>query len=326
MNYSLGACAWLFVAALFAGGCKMTDSTDKNPPATEPTASLPEWRKMWNFGDPAETEVNFRSAIEAGLAAGDQEYVRVVTTQLARTQGMQRKFDAGHAILDGIRVDLSSASTEVHMRYLLERGRLLNSSGKPEDSVPVFQEAWAMGQGVGLDPLTADAGHMLGIALKGDAALEWAQLTMTFCEASTDKRCKGWLGPLYNNTGWTLHDKGELEGALKLWQKSLNFRQVEGDANTIFISRWTIARCYRSMGRLDEALAEQLSLHRDRAATGDPGAGYIEEELGEIYLVLNNPKEARPWFAKAFEMLGQDKWLQAEEPERLARMEQLGSE
>jgi tetratricopeptide (TPR) repeat protein len=192
--------------------------------------------------------------------------------------------------------------------------------------VPFFEEAWNLGQGQGLDPLTADAGHMLGIALEGDAALDWARRTMAFCEASPDKRCKGWLGPLYNNTGWTLHDQGDFDGALELWQKSLTFRQAEGDPNTIFISRWTIARCYRSMGRLEAALAEQSQLHKDRAATGDPGAGYIEEELGECLLALGKPKEAAPWFAKAHEMLSKDEWLVANEADRLERLKALGEE
>ncbi|MCP5022553.1 MAG: tetratricopeptide repeat protein [bacterium] len=329
MNYNLGASTYLLVATLMVGGCKMSDSTENKQPAestSKAAQALPNWRAMWNFGDPAGTEEKFREALNEGIAAQDQEYIWVVTTQLARTLGMQRKFADADAILDGIRGDLDKASIEVNLRYLLERGRVLNSSGKAEESIPVFEAAWNMGQGKEQDPLTADAGHMLGIAAKGEAAIEWAHRTMGFCEASPDERCKGWLGPLYNNTGWTLHDQSNFEGALELWEKSLTFNQTKGDTNTIFISRWTIARCYRSMGRMDEALAEQLSLHKDRATAGDPGMGYIEEELGELYLALNNPKEARPWFSKAYEMLGKDEWLKAEEPERLERLKKLGSE
>jgi tetratricopeptide (TPR) repeat protein len=324
MHKNHEACVWLLAAILFAGGCKMTDSNDSKPSDEASTDALPDWRKMWNFGDPAGTETKFRAALEAGIAAGDHEYAWVVTTQLARTQGLQRKFEEAHAILDGMRSDLAKASTEVNMRYLLERGRTKNSAGDATGSAEQFEAAWNLGQGANLDPLTADSGHMLAIALKGDAALDWAKRTMEFCEASPDNRCKSWLGPLYNNTGWTLHDQGDFESALELWQKSLAFRQAEGDANTIFVSRWTIARCYRSMGRLDEAIAQQLSLQKDRAAAGDPGAGYIEEELGECLLALGKAKEAAPSFAKAHEMLSKDEWLKANESDRLQRMKDLG--
>ncbi|MDF1837085.1 MAG: tetratricopeptide repeat protein [Planctomycetota bacterium] len=325
MKNPMEACAWLIAATLLAGGCKMTETNDTQPTTQESADALPEWRPMWNFGDPAGTEAKFRKALEAGAAAGDKEYVQIVTTQLARTQGLQRKFEEAHAILDGMQGELSQASTEVNMRYLLERGRAKNSSGDSAGSTEQFEAAWNLGQGANLDGLTADAGHMMAIALQGDAALEWSRRTMDFCEASPDKRCKGWLGPLYNNTGWTLHDQGDLDGALELWQKSLAFREAEGNAETIFISRWTIARCYRSMGRLDEALADQRQLHKDRAAADNPGAGYIEEELGECLLALGKPEEAAPWFAKAFEMLSKDDWLVANEADRLARLKDLGS-
>jgi len=287
--------------------------------------ALPDWRKMWDFGDPAATEARFREAVAAGEEAGDAEYVLVVTTQLGRSQGLQRRFDEAHATLDAVEAQLDGASSEVRMRHLLERGRTLNSSGGAEASAPLFEEAWRLGQDAGLDALTADAGHMLAIVRPPDEALAWSERTMAFCESSADEGCRRWLGPLYNNTGWTYHDDGDYEKALALWEKSLAFREEQGAQEPIFIARWTIGRCYRSLGRLDEALELQRQLHDDRAAAGAPGSGYVEEELGECLLALGRGKEATPWFAKAYEMLHTDEWLQAEEPERLARLKELGS-
>lgn len=292
-------------------------------PGTDGDA-LPEWRKMWNFGDPAGTEAHFREALAAGEKAGDAEYVMIVTTQLGRAQGLQRRFDDAHDTLDSVEAQLDGASAEVRVRYLLERGRVLNSSGSPETSVPLFEEAWRVGQGAGIDPLTADAGHMLGIVLPPDEALAWSERTMAFCESSADEGCKSWLGPLYNNTGWTHHDRGDYDKALALWEKSLAFREEQGAPDPVFIARWTIGRCYRSLGRIEEALALQRQLHSDRAAADSPGQGYVEEEIGECYLALGQADEAKPWFAEAYDMLHTDEWLQAEEPERLARLKDLG--
>lgn len=300
------------------------DAVEQTQAAQQEVVELPDWRRMWDFGDPAASELRFRDAIAAGLTARNDEYVLVVTTQLARAQGLQRRFDDAHATLDTVEQHIDEASVEVRMRYMLERGRALNSSGSPEGSVAFFERAWQLGQGAGIDPLTADAGHMLAIVSPPAQAIEWSERTMAFCESSDDGRCKGWLGPLYNNTGWTYHDKGEFDKALALWEKSLAFREEAGDANTIFIARWTIGRCYRSMQRLDEALAVQEELHADRAAAEMPGAGYVEEELGECLLALGREDEARPWFAKAYEMLNQDDWFKAEEAERLERLKSLG--
>ena len=53
-------------------------------------------------------------------------------------------------------------------------------------------------------------------------------------------------------------------------------------------------------------------------------SGYTFEELGECLLSLGRGDEARPWFALAHEQLAQDLWLQAEEPDRLSRLQRLG--
>jgi len=111
-----------------------------------------------------------------------------------------------------------------------------------------------------------------------------------------------------------------------LWEKSLAFREKQGAENPTFISRWTIGRCYRSMERFQDALALQHQLHEDRAAAGNPGKGYVEEEIGECLLALGRGDDARPWFKTAHEMLRTDEWFKAEEPERLARLGRLGGE
>ncbi len=70
----------------------------------------------------------------------------------------------------------------------------------------------------------------------------------------------------------------------------------------------------------------QHELQRDRAAAGSPGKGYVEEEIGECLLALGQIEEARPWFAVAYRRLQREAWLRAEEPERLARLKELGGE
>jgi tetratricopeptide (TPR) repeat protein len=331
----------LFALALATGGCAMSDEANGHEAAqaddaadsvTEngaddlpaPGPELPEWRKMWNFGDPAGTAERFEEAIAAGEAAGDREYVLIVTTQLARTQGLQRDFDRAHEILDGVETELEGRSAELRMRYLLERGRTTNSSGSPEKSVPYFEEAWEVGLKNGEDVLAVDAAHMLAIVLPGDQQLAWSEKAMALAEASNDERCKGWLGPLYQNTGWTYHNMGDLEKALATWQKCLAYHQERDNTEQIWVARWLVARCWRSMGRYQDALAEQKSILDDRVAAGSPGKGYCEEEIGENLWALGRREEARDWYGKAWDLLKDDKWMQSDDAERLARMKERG--
>ncbi len=53
--------------------------------------------------------------------------------------------------------------------------------------------------------------------------------------------------------------------------------------------------------------------------------GYVYEELAEC-LLLQSKADAKTYFRKAFDILSKDEWLQANEPDRLARMEKLGRE
>jgi hypothetical protein len=48
--------------------------------------------------------------------------------------------------------------------------------------------------------------------------------------------------------------------------------------------------------------------------------------LGECLLALDRRVEARPYFARAYSELAQDPWLAEDEPTRLERLKQLGSE
>jgi hypothetical protein len=92
----------------------------------------------------------------------------------------------------------------------------------------------------------------------------------------------------------------------------------------IRIARWCVARTLRSLNRVEEALSRQMELKEEFDASGE-NDGYVHEEIGECLLLLNRAKEARPYFAKAHKYLSQDARLAEKEPERLARLKELGS-
>jgi len=278
----------------------------------------------WNFDQPDSTEAVFRTYLPAARASGDIDYLAQLLTQIARTQGLQRKFDEAHVTLDEVEPMLGDSLAVARVRYLLERGRVFNSSRQPDKARPLFLAAWERGRGMGADFYAVDAAHMMAIVEPPAAALEWNKRAMALAEASASPRARKWLGSLYNNMGWTYHDQGDYQTALEMFEKALAFRQAENQPVETRIAKWCVARAERSLGQVEAALAMQQELEAEFDAIGEED-GFVYEELGECLLALGRKDEAAPNFARAHEILAKDPWLAENEPARIARLKELGA-
>jgi len=276
-----------------------------------------EFDKLWNYSDPAATEKKFREVLPE---ARDPDTRLQLLTQIARTLGLRGMFDEAHAVLDEVERGMTPDLPAVRVRYLLERGRTLNSSKHPDRARPLFLEAWELGRKAGLDFHAVDAAHMMAIVEPPEKKLAWNEKAMAAAEASKDPRARGWLGSLYNNIGWDYHSEGRYEDALTVHEKALGwFRETRPGSEQERIARWSVARQLRALGRVDEALAEQRRLAELKED------GFVEEELGECLLLLGREGEARPHFRRAHEMLGKIDWV-AEDTARIERLGRLGGE
>lgn len=308
-----------------------------------PHHAPPDIDALWDYGDPAASEARFQELL-ARMGDGAPADLRAqLLSQIARTHGLRADFVTARRWLDegeGLCREAEARGEEVGIartRLLLERGRCLNSGGDPAGSVPLFHAALAAAEAAGLEHLACDAAHMLGIALPGEEGLAWNRRTIAMAEAARDPRARRWLGALYNNTGWSLHDLGRYDEALDLFDRSLAFRRAQDPAGEgARIARWCRARCLRSLGRLEEALAEQRELlaavpanrglaDGEKGNDGDDnGDGFVHEELGELLLALGCPDEARGHFARAHALLGRLTGLEKLDEGRLGRMKALG--
>lgn len=303
---------------LLAMGCSTPQKTEKK--ATE----LADFDALWDYNDAAKTEATFRTLIPEAEASGNTSYHVQLLTQIARAEGLQRKFDEAHRTLDAAEGMLTDDLVVARIRYLLERGRVTNSSGQREESKPYFLDAWNLAVKSGEDFYAVDAAHMMGIVEPPDEQLEWNEKAIDLAEKSADEKARGWLGSLYNNTGWSYHDSGEYEKALDMFEKTLAWYEEKGDQDYVRISRWMIGRTYRSLGRIDDAIEVQKALEEEYEREGFSPDGYVFEELGECLLLKGQEAEASHYFALAYELLSQDEWMVANESDRLERLKELG--
>ncbi len=279
--------------------------------------------ELWDFDDPVASEARFREAVESADAAGDASAADEARTQLARSLGLQDRFDEGHLTLD--RVDAEHpADDRVRLRSRLERGRLLRSGGDPHAAKAPFEGAWELARELGEDGLAVDAAHMLAIVDAPPGEATWHERALELADTSPSPAARKWRGSLWNNIGWARFEAGDREAALAAFETALEARREQGQPKETRIAEWCVARCLRALGRAADALAIQQRLAAETAAAGESEDGYGSEEIGECLLELDRADEARPYFARAAELLGADAHLAEQEPDRLERLRRLG--
>ena len=227
-------------------------------------------RPLWDFEDPVASGERFLAAAEHA----DEPDRTVWLTQYARTLGLQEQYDAAHRVLDQLSTDDAEAAT-----YLdLERGRVLNSSGKGAEARPLFESAARTADGAGLDALHVDALHMIAIVAPPEEQHEINARALAVARASSDPRARDWDASLLNNMGMTHADAGDFEQALSSFEEALAARERIGDPARIRVARWMIAWSLRNLGRRDEAREMQQALKRELDAIGADDE-YVDDEL-----------------------------------------------
>ena len=236
----------------------------RTPPPSRSTGST----TLWDFGDPAESERRFE-ALLAGRARAEHggALLAETLTQLARAQGLQRRFD-----------DASARSTRRRRRSVRRTTAVesaSSSSGGVSRTPRVARvaalrrssSAWELACAAGEEALAVDAAHMLGIVEPDEIGVAWNERAMELARSSPDPVARRWIGSLANNMGWARHAEGDDDGAIALFELSRDAFLADGRADRARIARWSIARCLRSRGDVEQALEEQGATARRAGGT-----------------------------------------------------------
>ena len=288
---------------------------------------LPDFNTLWNFNDPAATEAAFSALVEPARQSGDRSYHLQLLTQLARAQGLQDKFDAAHATLDSVETELRANpgppdATRVRVRYLLERGRVFNSSGHPEQARPLFIQAWESANAASETKYAADALHMLAIVepLPTDK-VKWNTTALEYIEKHPSEQ--RWLNAVYNNLGEAYLLMNDYERALSCFQKLIALSEARGQDPWIYTKK-DIAKCLRLLNRPAEAITLLQPIHATLEKKGTPD-GWISGELAESLLAQGKHAEAKPLFKEAYEAFKKNEYLMRHEAAHIQRIEKMGN-
>jgi len=189
---------------------------------------------LWDFSDAAASEARLRAAATAASGTDRAE----LDTQVARALGLQERYADAEAILAAV----TDPAPVVHVRVLLERGRVRNSSGDPDGAVPLFREAADAAASAGLVLLRVDALHMLAIADAAHAA-DWTREALAVLDDVDDPRTLRWAVSLHNNAGWAHFDAGRLTDALDAFLKAKDAAARWGTAQQLVWADEALAEC-----------------------------------------------------------------------------------
>jgi tetratricopeptide (TPR) repeat protein len=227
-------------------------------------------RVLWDFDDPASSGERFLDAAEQAAEPDRTSWL----TQYVRALGLQERYAEALRVLDALASDDPEAAT-----YLaLERGRVLRSSGHPDEARPLFEQAAGTASTAGLDALHVDALHMVALVAAPEDQHRIHEEALTVARASSDQRARDWDASLLNNIGMTYADSGDFAAALPVFEQALAARERIGDPATIRVARWMIAWSLRNLGRRDEALELQRALKAELDSVGENDQ-YVDEEL-----------------------------------------------
>jgi tetratricopeptide (TPR) repeat protein len=199
--------------------------------------------------------------------------------------GLQRKFDEALAVL----LDLPSDPPELAVRVLLERGRVLNTSGRPAEAAPLFSAAFDAATAAALEHLAVDALHMMAIVAPASEQDGLNRRALKLAADAVDPRARQWRASLLNNLGWTAFERGDYPDALALFQDALAARLEMGKVAEIQIAKWCIGRTLRAMGRVNEALEIQRALAAEHRAAGTSDQ-YVDEEIEALTQMSTTPE------------------------------------
>lgn len=246
----------------------------------------------------SEAKLIYEQAVAVAQANNDNEATIQALSQVARCYLIQGKKEDGRIWLQQAEEIADVSQPAGWSRFLGVRGRFEWKDDKLETATDTFIQMYDYCMQYELHDRAVDAAHMVAITAKADQQIEWAYKGIAAAEAGDlDK----WLGPLWNNLGWTYDELGRYKESLEALIKARFYHwKVSISEQAKLVADWSVGHAYRTNGDNDTALAwiQPVLAWAQRRHTLNPTedtaewVGQAYKELAEIALTQSNPDEA----------------------------------
>lgn len=255
----------------------------------------------------------YKKAVKAAENEGNTALLVRSLCMVARCYNIQGEGAEGRPWLERAAALASPEEPEGWSRYLGTRGRYEWKDEKDNARArQTFIEWYEFCQEHELYSHAVDAAHMVAIVGGPDEQVTWALKGIEAAEQSGDE---GWLGPLWNNLGWTYDERGEHEKALDALRKAREYHHKHGTAQSKLVADFAVSHALRKVKRLEEAREwlEKCITEVQRRLEDDPDdnfnnewMGWGRKYMGELLVDEGLPeqglaelKKARPYLVKA---------------------------
>ncbi|MCA8914819.1 MAG: hypothetical protein KDB90_05365 [Planctomycetes bacterium] len=194
---------------------------------------------------------SYLQAIETAPESDWNPAVAEAYAQIARTYGIQGKYEEGRLWLAKAASAADSREPRTWSRYLGVRGRFEWQDEKDnEKAKATFIEMYDYCKEHKLFSRELDAAHMVAIVGTPEEQVEWALKAIEAAEKGGET---GWLGPLWNNLGWTYEERGEYDKMLDALIQARKYHYETGSELSKLIADFGVGRAYWRNNFLDDA-------------------------------------------------------------------------
>jgi len=220
----------------------------------------------------------------------DAEVYIEALAQIARTHLVMNKKEEGRSWLAKA-AELVDCKTQPRgwARYLGVRGRFeWKGDDDNETATQTFKEMYEYCAKRELHDFAVDAAHMVAITAPTEDQIKWAHKGIAAAEAGN---LTGWLGPLWNNLGWTHDEAGNHAEALKALIEARKYHYESERDLPKLIADYSVGVQYRKLGQLDEAMrwlkpamewAERLYASKPTPDHAE-WVGFTHKDMGELH-------------------------------------------
>lgn len=291
----------IFLSLSIFNSCGKENMEAENKRLTEGKMKLNEADSVFNSGNYEGSRSLYEEAVKLAEADTNHSDLAEAYSMIARCYLITDKKEEGRHWIDKAGAVASEEQPEGWSRYLGVRGRFQWQDKEMGAATETFKDMYEYCSRHKLHSRAIDAAHMVAITGTPEQQVEWGLKGIKQAEKGD---LGGWLGPLWNNLGWTYEDQKQYDKCLEAYTKAREYHYKHGTDRNKAVADWAVGHAHRLLGNTTEAVKWLNPLVPKFEEMNDGEfIGLTHLELGMIELQRENYKPALNHFQIAEQRL-----------------------